>query len=655
MIKTKIPSWMPEEMAARLKRPAARNQITYVFSKGERQVMRRPKPMKPSDWAGQNVVLTDEGESQGRLWNRTKTPQMAAIMDAMDHPAVESGILMKCVQSAGSTAAHNLVGYWADRKPGPVLYVYPDQPQGKKQLDERVVPMFKKSPRLRRHLTGRQDDSKGNTFRLQHTSISIAWAHSPSSLASNPMRYVIFDEVDKYPMFASKREADPISLGKMRMTTYQRRRRSKDFMLSTPTIEAAPINQAYEKAQVRFAWYARCPFCERHHIMQLDHIKWEGGGDANPDDVNAYDLAWYECPHCGKVWNDDVRDKAVRAGEYRSVTERPLELFRYLDTFKPKTIAFRMPAWESQFVTLSKTAAAFIAGQRSKAELRTYMNQFAALPWKTVVSQNKAEDILKSRCKLPPQMVPASAVALTCWVDRQKVGFPYVVRAWARDSTSWEVDYGELTTWDAVEELLFESWWPVEGTDVKMRIWRAGIDLGGGRDGDGDMSMTEETVMWLQRNMWGVRGCKVWGTKGSSNPLPTMLKLGPPQTRTSSGKPLRRAFKGVLLDTTKFKDLFFERLELAQAGRTGGAYLHEKTGMDYAEQIVAEVKEVDDKGVEVWVKKRKDNHWLDCEVGCAALAHWEWPGGGVHLLPKPDWAPQKIELPETLSETGGGE
>jgi phage terminase large subunit GpA-like protein len=94
----------------------------------------------------------------------------------------------------------------------------------------------------------------------------------------------------------------------------------------------------------------------------------------------------------------------------------------------------------------------------------------------------------------------------------------------------------------------------------------------------------------------------------------------------------------VSLNTDALKDAVVYRMEQARTGGAMPAWLHADTGTDYARQILAEAKQVDDKGVECWVQVKKDNHLLDCEVICHALADPEWPGGGVNLLLPPGTA-----------------
>ncbi|MFP4037387.1 MAG: terminase gpA endonuclease subunit, partial [Desulfobacteraceae bacterium] len=69
-----------------------------------------------------------------------------------------------------------------------------------------------------------------------------------------------------------------------------------------------------------------------------------------------------------------------------------------------------------------------------------------------------------------------------------------------------------------------------------------------------------------------------------------------------------------------------------EGGGPMAAYLNGSVGRDYSRQILAEAKERQKNGAEIWVQKARDNHFLDCEVIAHALADPEWPGGGVHLL-----------------------
>jgi hypothetical protein len=63
-----------------------------------------------------------------------------------------------------------------------------------------------------------------------------------------------------------------------------------------------------------------------------------------------------------------------------------------------------------------------------------------------------------------------------------------------------------------------------------------------------------------------------------------------------------------------------------------GAYLHTAVDRVTFRMIVAKETRVGRQGFEQWVRKRKENHLLDHEIGILALPDPEWPGGGFHLL-----------------------
>ena len=638
-LKVQRPAWMPQAHADLIGTMEA-PKMKFSFSRAAKRILRKKKPILPSAWAERYRVVT-EGDIPGP-WQNIVTPWLIEIMDAVDYPSILTVIICKCVQSGGSESVHNAVAYCTDRKSGPVLYVYPSRDAARKQLKKRILAMFKASPYLKRYLTGRDNDENNLEIRLKHQNISVAWAHSPTSLASDPMRYVVFDETDKYPATASKTESDPISLGEKRTTIFRRRRKARIWKLSTPTTDKGPISVALNnEAQVVFDYFVECPGCGGFQKMDFEQVKWEGGGQADPEQVESDKLAWYECEFCGDHWDDDRRDLAVRNGHWRSRDRKELRVQTYLETYKPKKIGFHIPAWISFFVSLSESAAAFLRTQAEglspedrKNKMKDFKNNYAAEPWQDYETLTRQEDeqVLLCKIELAPQTVPQSAVALTVGADLHKAGFPYVVRAWAKDYTSWLIDYGHLGSWHDLEQLLFNTAFPVENSERRMGIWRAGLDTGGGKYGK-EISSTEEAYLWLQENSGFSKTCRTWGIKGSSRPLPTKLKMGSVLNKTPSGKPLRFGMQLAILDTDKFKDMFYERMGRAQAKEPGGAYLHCETQMDYARQITAEEKQLNDKGIETWEPVRHDNHYLDCECMASAVADWEWPGGGVNVLP----------------------
>jgi len=110
------------------------------------------------------------------------------------------------------------------------------------------------------------------------------------------------------------------------------------------------------------------------------------------------------------------------------------------------------------------------------------------------------------------------------------------------------------------------------------------------------------------------------------------IHVGNVLDKTPSGRPIPGGLQLILLDPDQCKEMVYFRLEQAIGGNPQGAYLHAGTDEKYARQILAEQKQRDQKGIERWVQVGRENHFLDCEAICQAVADPEWPGGGVNLL-----------------------
>jgi phage terminase large subunit GpA-like protein len=654
--------WLPPSLLAK---PGEIRHIVRL-SEPERKVFRKHRKIPVSVWCEKYRHVT-MSVLPGR-WKNSVTPYLAGIMDASFASSVRTIIICKAPQVGGTESVLNCIGYAIDRDPGPVLFIYPDELTGRENNQDRIQPMIKTSPRLRGYMTGLDDDSALLKISLQHMPIYMAWARSAARLANKPIRYVVFDETDKYPETAGKRETDPISLGEARTITY--RHNCKKWKISTPTTESGNIWKALTtEAQVIFDFWARCPACGVEQKMVFGRIKWahktEPGLDGklhseDPETIEAEKLAWYECPDCLAQWNDYDRDRAVRSGRWRD-RKTETDMAEYLRVHKPTKIGFHIPSWLSPFVSLATVAASFLRGLTDMNKFKDFHNKHLAEPWKLTVISKNTEQVLAARCDLPAQTVPEEAVALTCGIDRQKYGFWFVVRAWSANLTSWLVHYGFVATEEQMEAVLYESAYPVGDTGRVLKIWRAAPDTGGGEKYE-DMTMTEEMYFWLLKNM-GRGGVAMWGAKGASRALPGMLNLGPAIMSTPAGKKLPGALRILSVDTAKGKDQFHYRLQMATNPETrdlpGAAFLHKDTGNDYVAQILAEEKQVNDKGHEEWVNvHQRPNHLLDCEILAAACVEMEFPGGGLRLLAAhanrdKETKPQKTGKPPDRSKKPG--
>lgn len=590
-------------------------QIAFSFSKAEKKVLRKRKPIKVSDWAEKHRVLTMS--VLPGLWHNDVTPYLTGIMDAGILPYVHEINICKTPQTGGSEAVHNVIGYCIDRDPGPVLYVYPDEKTAGENSKDRVLPMIMASPRLRSYLTGQEKDKSSFRINLQHMLIYFGWGRSVASIANKPIKIGVADEIDKPGFDPGKKETGVLELIDKRFTTF--RPWYKFWKISTPTLETGNIWVELNGAEIIFDYFVVCPLCGNLQLMDFKGIKWDGGSSADPKEIKNKNLAWYECVACEGKWDEDRRNTAVRKGDWIA-RGTIISIETYLDKFRPATIGFHIPAWISYFVSFGEIVHAFLLGLNDPIKHQDFLNSYCALPWKDLVVKADEEQILAHKNDLPAGVVPSWAVALTAGIDVQKHGFWFVVRAWAADLSSHLVQYGYVTNWSDVETLVYQTRYQMEGSPGDtMGIWRAGIDSGGGKSTDDDWSKTEEVYSWVRKNGRDV----VYAIKGASKP---QIKKVNPRVIDKMARGNRVIEGGLVLyflDVDQLKDQYHWRLE-RDPEESQAMTLNADTGLDYARQILAERKEKDRAGKMSWVTIRRDNHLLDCENIAAACADPEW-------------------------------
>jgi len=618
------PVWCSADLWDTLESVMEKDQLSgeISFTRAEKKVLRKRKPIKVSDWSEKHRVLTMS--VLPGIWHNDVTPYLIGIMDALALAYVREGNICKTPQTGGSEAIHNFVGSRIDRAPGPVLYIYPDEKTGVENIKDRIIPMIQASPRLKSYLTGQEKDKSSYRIKLSHMMIYLGWARSVSSIANKPIKYAIADEIDKAGFDPGKKETGALELIDKRLTTF--RPVSKFIKISTPTVESGNIWRELNASDVIFDYYVHCPLCGLIQLMDFKGIKWEGGSEADPKEVKNKNLAWYECEHCEGKWDEELRNQAVRKGVWMARPKEKdavakLSMDIYLEKFRPAVIGFHIPSWISYFVSFGEIAGAFLLGLNDPVKLQDFLNSYCALPWKDIVVKKDEAGILEHRNDLPAGVVPADAVALTCGVDVQKYGFWFVVRAWFPDLSNHLVQYGYFTTWADVGALIFSTRYPVEGKgpEASMGIWRAGIDSGGGKSSDDDWSKTEEVYSWVRKNGRNV----AFAIKGASRP---QLKKVIPRVIDKMARGNRVIEGGLVLyflDVDQLKNLFHWRLD-RDPGQSQAMTLNADTGQDYAQQILAVRKEKDRSGKMEWVQVRRDDHLLDCEEIAAACADPEW-------------------------------
>ncbi len=549
------------------------------------------KPLKKitvSEWAEKNRIIPPHKSVEPGRWRNSRTPYLVKIMDSFNDLQIENIIFCSATQVGKTQAILNQLGFLIDIDPDPALVVYPTEDTGRAIFRDFIEPMIDASPVLRAKKPYSSDDFTLSRMAFRNgAEIFLAWANSPASLASKPIRYLFLDEVDKYPVTAGK-EASPIELAMERTSTFWNR---KIIMVSTPTIETGHIWQAFKNAEIRFYYHVPCPHCGHYQRLIFEQVKW-------PKELDSLskieDTAYYECEKCKKKITDKYKSDMLIKGKWKG--DKNIR--------KYKTIAFHLSGLYSPWRTFGQVARKFLETKTHPERLQNFVNSWLAEPWKDLTARIKQdEDIenLKLYMHHEKGVVPSEAVALTAGVDVQVDRFYFVIRAWANDYTSWLVLEGAVQTWDELEKILFLSSFNTTDNEV-MKVELACIDSG---------YRTQEVYEFVARNY-----PRAISVKGAS----TDLKGRPYSLPSNDAKKQLGVSAPYLINTLYFKDFIYMRRRIP-AGENGAWYIYRGVSEDYLRQITSEIR-VLDKGKPKWKKRTETvpNHLWDAEVYSAAAA-----------------------------------
>jgi phage terminase large subunit GpA-like protein len=550
-----------------------------------------PRDMTVSEWADENRVLTGAASAERGQWHTR--PYQREPMDVMSpgNPA-KMVVLMSAAQMLKTECLLNFLGFIADVDPGPTLVVEPRIEDAKALSKDRVAPMFRSTPVLRGKLaTVKSRDSDNTTLHKAFTNgaghVTFTGAISPSGLAMRPIRYVLLDEVDRYPASAGT-EGDPVSLAIQRTSEFEHNK--KVILCSTPTVMGASrIEKAWKESDQR-EYFVPCPFCGEFQVLDL--------GDGTESGLcwpqDQPELAAYRCAGCHELIPDHQKSWMVEHGEYRAQNPAsPIPGFRVTQLLSVKR------PWAT-------IAAEFLAARKSQETLKAFMNTVLAKFWEERHEVATDAHTLWNRCEPYVSEVPSGVCLLTAGVDVQADRLEMEIVGWGRDEESWSVAYhvipGDILrneVWAQLDELLRSTYTHENGQ--QMRIAASCIDSG----------YKDATVLRFTRDRYNRR---VFATKGRTGD-------GTIWPRKPSRKNQTPFF---MVGVSAAKDAVYDRLKVKDEGPS---YCHFPLGreLEYFEQLTAEKKFVRYHfgfAKHEWrLEEGKRNEALDCRVYAYAGLH----------------------------------
>ncbi|OPB29829.1 phage terminase large subunit family protein [Bartonella sp. WD12.1] len=546
-------------------------------------------PYTVSQWADKNRYLSTVASAEPGLWRTKRTPYLREIMDNLSsYVPVEKTVVMKGAQIDMSEAGLNFCGYAIHHSPGPVLYVMPTVEMAKKVSKTRLDPMIKASPALSERISPARARDSGNTMFSKEFDggvLMLTGANSAAGLRSMPIRYLVLDEVDGYPLNVDG-EGDPVNLAEARTATFIQR---KIFKLSTPTHrDTSRIAKDFVLGDQRY-YNVPCDGCGTLQPIVWSQIKWPKG---------APEQAVFVCAHCGHEHAEHRKEDLL--SEERGACWIPTQ-----EPIKPRLRSYHISALYSPWMTWGECALKFLESKDDPALLQTFVNIILGEPWEDKSGEVIDPDSLYAQREDYP-LAPAKAVLLTAGIDVQNDRLELEVVGWGRGEESWNIDYqvlpgdpSSLDVWDQLDEYL-QKRWPHPGFKDGIKIAAACIDTGGNH--------TQDVYNYVRPR----EGKRIWGIKGHAGSRPVW-----PRRPSKNNKGQINLY---IVGVDSAKDTITRRFKKSgpEASGAGATHFHKNLDREYFEQLTAEKKVIKyfkgHQRIEWHKSETARNEALDCRV-----------------------------------------
>lgn len=555
---------------------------------------RPPPTLTVSEWADRERVLPDTAAEPGR-WRTSRVPYMREIMDCCSDPKTERVAVMKAAQVAYSEAILNVLGYFIDQDPAPILLVQISVGEAAKFSKERITPMIEACPALRAKVAPARSRDSENTIEAKAFPgghLGIVGANAPSGLRSRARRVALFDEVDGYPPSAGV-EGDPVELARKRQSTFWNR---LELIGSTPTIaDLSRIEEAVNECHELRRYHVPCPHCSEMQPLEwggkdLAHgVKWDVDSRGQASDVG------YLCRACGALIDERYKLRMLANGEWIADEPHP----------DPTRIAFHIPGLLSPWVSWRELAQEWLDAQGHPGKLQVFVNTRLGETWDAQGATVAAEPLMARREDYDADPVPEGVVLVTAGVDVQGDRVEVEFVGWGVGDESWSLDYiripGDPTTeqlWADLDERVVRRVFE-HPTGARLRVSATAVDSG---------YMTQQVYRFAKdrhvHRVWAIKGLD-----GAGKPI-----MGRPSIRNKQKAPMYP----VGVDTAKA--VVYGRLRIDEPGP---GYMHFPVRFPYDEeffrQLTAEKVVVKQSpngySKRVWVRRHgRRAEVLDCRV-----------------------------------------
>jgi len=423
------------------------------LSTDEIKYLKLPKRRSPLDVAA-NISLPLKSNVLNKI-DLSMTPYLIEPISLIGDDSVRFIYIIAPTQSGKTVVLQVAVADTIDQNPGTLLYIYPDENNGKAAMQEKLIGMIKETDFLYKHVV-RPEKTNLSTSKIVLDNMTIwpAWAGSIGTLSSKPAKVIIIDEVR---LMALKKgaESNAIKHASDRLTTFEAFGQAQALAVSTPSIQGDLMHQQTDLPGLQILHRMLCcQSCDRYwRPVFLKHVTLDNG------------VAILLCPFCNNKQEEGHLKKLLNARSAYGIPKQhsgerhipPIGELKSLETL------FWFESISSPFRSLQRISKEYETTIGKMQDYRNTVQCWFAEFWIESISR-VSELKLKGRIKKGYMRgtVPLGTKYLTGGVDAQDDGFYVCILAWNSGKECHLVDqykilcHKDTTTWEKTSRILEE-------------------------------------------------------------------------------------------------------------------------------------------------------------------------------------------------------
>jgi len=431
------------------------NYANSTFSPAELAALELPERMPAVDVAAR-IRIPMKSNVMDRI-DLSMTPYLIDPISLIGDESVQWIYVIAPTQSGKTVILQVAVADTIDQNPGTLLYIYPDENNGKAAMEEKLIGMIRETPFLYKHVVMPEKiNLSTKKIRLDNMTIWPAWSGSLGTLSSKPAKIIILDEIRLMKLSIGK-ESNAIKLASDRVTTFEAFGQAQAIGVTTPSVKGDLMYQQTLIPGIQILHrMLKCQSCDRywrpvfHKHMRRD----KGSGKFAPILL---------CPYCHNKQEEGKHKRDLNKGSGYGIPKihKGLKELPPLAHLKKKKMLFWFESISSPFRSLERICIEY---EETFGKIEDYKNFFqcwCAEFWEDDISK-LSEKKLKDRIQIGfmKGTVPKGTKFLTGGVDVQDVGFYVTILAHGADRKTDLVDqylvecHKDTSNWQKTKDIL---------------------------------------------------------------------------------------------------------------------------------------------------------------------------------------------------------